>query len=556
MPPGLEMNNDLVSPDYDCDAVGWSKNIVIMSPKKEAQDTITNMEDKEEGSKTPDIINEENTPIFINAVSGIFFPICHTQACLENDQREEAILKLFSWQKKFYRFQVVIFNLVILSVIGVIYILVTSVDTFNYNFNVLILFWFKSAFLFLILMGLLTFLLSLDIDLLKLWSSISCCRENRSCETHSSVDVCKQTYVCLLSILLISLPAILGFVFFNISDEQTPVVFFAKRGQKEGQEVVIMGSVVIQDSSVDNVDVVQGGIWSGCTDSPHSEQNILVINITDIKCLDVSAVIKHKSNISSMIILDDSPPLRWRVSSPYTLHNKLETLLSSLPNILVLLVRKKDWADQQEYLKDAQMLAVSRYRDLDWQEINMFSCNFEAGTVAQLVARQVEDEEQSDMDYTYLHQDGRITQDLSFKIICSFHGDKCRWKVEQDHQLAVTCQDITRGHIQPYSPDRNSPLAQTIIKLQNGIRHRYCCKNSHTFVEILSDSEDEVRADILEEDCDFTDFIREDCDRGFGQLKQVRFCMRGTLVISMYTRNLCLTGEVVQNTCDYNQYKC
>ena len=218
MPPGLEMNNDLVSPDYDCDTVGWSKNIVIMSPKKEAHDIITNMEDTEEGYKTPDIINEENTPIFLNAVSGIFFPICHTQACGENDQGEEAILKLFSWQKKCYRFQVAIFNLFILSVIGVLGILDTSVDTFNYNFNVLNLFWFKSAFLFLILMGLMTFLLSLDIDLLKLWSSISCCRENRSRETHSSVDVCKQTYVCLLSILLIYLPAILDFVFFNISD--------------------------------------------------------------------------------------------------------------------------------------------------------------------------------------------------------------------------------------------------------------------------------------------------------------------------------------------------
>ena len=76
VPPGQEMNNDLVSPDYDCDAVGWSKNIVIMSPKKEAQDTITNMEDKEEGSKTPDIINEENTPIkFPLTPMGVLAPV-------------------------------------------------------------------------------------------------------------------------------------------------------------------------------------------------------------------------------------------------------------------------------------------------------------------------------------------------------------------------------------------------------------------------------------------------------------------------------------------------
>ena len=229
--PGLDLSHDIASPDYDVDSVGWSKNIVIMSPRREATEQIANIGDEEEISETPEIINEDNTPIFLNAVSGIFFPICHTSACTKDNETEEDFLKLLNWQKSFYRIQVVIFNIVILSVLGVIYTLVTSVNTFNYNFNVLSLFWFKSAFLFLVFMGLLTFILSIDIDLTKLWSSISCSPPNMSQPSSSSASVCRQAYVCLLSILLISLPAILGIVSFNMAQDQAPLLLIPSGGQ-------------------------------------------------------------------------------------------------------------------------------------------------------------------------------------------------------------------------------------------------------------------------------------------------------------------------------------
>ena len=160
------------------------------------------------------------------------------------------------------------------------------------------------------------------------------------------------------------------------------------------------------------------------------------------------------------------------------------------------------------------------------------------------------------MKIANLHKDGKITQDLSFSVSCTFYGEKCSWKVDPEEKVAVTCEHITSGHIQPYSAATNLPLRPARIRLQPNTTHTSCCRNSHTFVQIFSDSGDFVPADILEEECVFTDFIKEDCDRGFGQLKQVRFCMKGTMIISQYTRNLCLTGEIVLNTCDVKQYQC
>ena len=553
--PGLDLSNEVASPEYECDAVGWSKNIVIMSPRKESAEPITNKSEEEEGTKTPDIINEENTPIFLNAVSGIFFPICHTKACIKILDGEETFSRLFTWQKSFYRVQVVIFDIIILSVIGVIYILVTSVDTFNYNYNVLDLFWFKTAFLFLVLMGIITFLLSLDINLSQVWSQFPCIKETPFHQFPQSVDICKETYVCLLALLLISLPAIAGIVAFNISEDQTPLVIFATAGHQEGQEAVLLGAVVIQDRGDHSVNIVQGRLWSGCNSSPEKE-NIVVVNMTDIKCLDVLLVSQNKGNISAIIILDTSPQLSWRVTSPFHLHTKVETLLSSMSHILVVMVRTQDWASHQEYLRDGKKVILSRTRVLDWQELDMFPCSFPADTTTYLVAGTKEPRQKTSTGTAVLHKDGRITQDVNFKVSCSFYGEKCKWKLKSEEDMPVTCHNITSGHIQPYSTERNQPLLPARIQLGSNTTHSTCCKNSHTWVEIFTDYQTVAPAGIVGRECAFSDFVQEDCDRGFGQLKQVMFCSQGTFIISQHTRTLCLTGEIVFNTCDFKQYKC
>ena len=114
----LESSPVMTSPDYDTDSIGWNRNIVIMSPRKERPDTM--VVDKPEDdiphvSTTPSLVDEENTPILLNAVAGIFFPICHTQACTSHQMTEETLRQLLVWQNKFFQVQVLIFNTCILG---------------------------------------------------------------------------------------------------------------------------------------------------------------------------------------------------------------------------------------------------------------------------------------------------------------------------------------------------------------------------------------------------------------------------------------------------------
>ena len=101
----LEMNEA-----YECDSIGWNRNIAIVSPKRELPDIIVQSEnnqnnaevnDTDDKSETPDLIDEDNTPIFLNAAAGLFFPICHTQAFARKVITEDEIYKF--WWIRFFR---------------------------------------------------------------------------------------------------------------------------------------------------------------------------------------------------------------------------------------------------------------------------------------------------------------------------------------------------------------------------------------------------------------------------------------------------------------------
>ena len=95
-------------------------------------------------SVTPTVINEDNTPVFLNSAIGFFFPICYTQINMtkppkdndsddgykDNPGETTKLDTLVTWQKKVYRNQVILFNIGILITVVTIYILVTHVADF------------------------------------------------------------------------------------------------------------------------------------------------------------------------------------------------------------------------------------------------------------------------------------------------------------------------------------------------------------------------------------------------------------------------------------------
>ena len=69
-------------------------------------------------------INEENTPVFLNSVAGFFFPACHTKvnSSTENQTGSENVCDIITWQKKIFKKQILLFNTVLLVIVGAIFI--------------------------------------------------------------------------------------------------------------------------------------------------------------------------------------------------------------------------------------------------------------------------------------------------------------------------------------------------------------------------------------------------------------------------------------------------
>ena len=110
----------------------------------------------------PSLIDENNTPVFINSVAGFFFPSVYSlfMEKLDLNRKSSSSLPLFQkvldWQNKVMRSQIFLFNTSILIIVLVIFFLVTFVPSFNYKTNILNFFWFSLAVSFLLLMGLST----------------------------------------------------------------------------------------------------------------------------------------------------------------------------------------------------------------------------------------------------------------------------------------------------------------------------------------------------------------------------------------------------------------
>ena len=462
--------------EFDIDQIGWNKSLAILSPKKEMPDIINdsalhnieNINTSKDSISTPRIINEDNTPIFLNSVAGLFFPACHTKALKTNDVYEEdlSLMKILNWQKRFYRIQVVLLNSVILTVLSVIYILITSVDTFNYSSNVLDIFWFKFASVFLGSMGIFTLITSTEMDIFRLFHKLykitsffkkkspECVTVEENKEHSVKLDIddvgrgdpCKKTYFCLISTLLIFSPAIAGLVLYELSDRPEPVVFFI---DGETPEIVMLGAVQLPDIPTINYDKISGNLSSDCHISENHTDKILVINMTDPVCAKEITKPDFIDNVvnseaKSLIILDNTPEKSWRVSSPYRiLQNQRQSWGKSL-TCPVLILRQSDWEKFSVWFNDHKKLYISSKRIVEWDNLDLFSCT--QSPDVQVKNRQnmemINNEECSEKRGKHLYEGGILSENLCVKKTCSFHGKKCVWQTSSQIQISAKCKNV------------------------------------------------------------------------------------------------------------------
>ena len=194
-------NDDIESTgQYETDSIGWNRNIIILSPRRERP------EDDQVFPTPPPLVDEENTPILLNAAAGLFFPICHTEAVFSKEASNKNLEELLAWQNKFFKVHILVFNVLILAGVTTIYVLVSSVPSFNYNYNVLDFFWFKAACGFIGVMASLSLVMGFEEEC---WSlvSIFCHRLGRRKRREAGEDLWRKIYHCLLATTLVFLPA-------------------------------------------------------------------------------------------------------------------------------------------------------------------------------------------------------------------------------------------------------------------------------------------------------------------------------------------------------------
>ena len=341
-----------------------------------------------------------------------------------------------------------------------IYFLVSSVPSFNYNYNVLDFFWFQTASMLLVLMAVLSFVMSLETKVTMTIERILHCVGRGEERRKSGEDLYRKTYLCMLATLLVLMPAILAVVLFHVSPMSQPLLLVAREGE-ERRELVVVGTTVPPGFPYmypGQGRMVEGELTNDCNLTQPLQVSVLVVNLTESRChylmedqLVLESVVGHSSNLSMILILDSVGPVGWRVSSP---HSRLGILARVVrEHVMVLLVRRQDWTGLEDHMVTGRKLrVVSGREDLDMGEVDMFPCMLD--THLRLRVEDVEEEETDIQWGTVLHRDGRITQQVKVTVSCTLYGESVcrRWGIQHIHTWRTTCRDIRDVYIPQVSP--------------------------------------------------------------------------------------------------------
>ena len=200
-----------------------------------------------------------------------------------------------------YRRQVYGFNCLLMSVVVVVIILVSAVPSFNYRDNILSSFWFSITSSFLLLSGLLSLLLTHQLDKpcfppeseAKKSSENTIVREEEGKKKSNGEEVSKRglclgTASCLASCLFVLLPGILGLIVLGVHQQETPYLLLVhdNHGSQTPVSLSILSGLAIQ-SPPGNLSTISGPPSTDCSFSGSGGSlrgSILLVNSTRPAC--------------------------------------------------------------------------------------------------------------------------------------------------------------------------------------------------------------------------------------------------------------------------------
>ena len=541
---------------YKYDQIGWNQSLGILSPptpspnvditverppviesqpdggtgvelRANLMERMQSLISSSDKTDTPAYINEDNTSIFLNAVTGMFFPSCHTHLeafgselaisdpqafYIRNCERQD---KLIQWQCSVYQRQVYLFNTLLMILISVIIILVSSVQTFNYNTNVINSFWFAVTMSMLLLSGTLSILTTWGLtrhvtNSEKSYGSSSpdAVRRNKYSDSLSCRRLMIKAFICIITLLIVLIPIIISLIIFSSVSKSDPYIFLInENGKPDSVELSIITAFPVHYHASNEDSVTKGIFETECYIDEMSDfkGKILLINATKPKCRTLmleDGFYKKSvmSNASGIVLLDDTPKSQWRVSSPLSekIHSLVETDMEGHHEIPLLLVRELDWRKFDKHFLELSrnqkqiFLVWNDPKSLDLK--HLFTCTKNNSVIIEPTKKQSVKGRGDCSDGKHLYSDGVLSEKICVTGECSVHGQPCPHSAFDNlkqFSVDLECDSLTNINLEISEPMTSDTLSPGSLELTSmGSQTDYCCINddsrdfNSTFIEV------------------------------------------------------------------------
>ena len=509
-------------------------------------------------------VSDRITPIFLNSLLGLLLPIIYSpptsESCNKGDLRLQ-VKVLAEEQAAVLRSQALLVNTCILIVVTAIFCLVTYTTTFNYWPNILTPSWLLVAFLYLILLYFISILFSWipkipltdkKIERTPTHStsrqrhltgdsnrhSIHSASSNLVKEEQGPKDLCLKITISLVLTVFVLAPSVAGLVLFKTLGNNDLHLMQTKEGQD--------GLLLIHYTHLTSLnpewtgDLVNDASFSSCENLDNIEDSALLLNMSIPACRRLhrrlAASLFPSSTPKFIVILEDLPMSRWRLSSP----PELIILGSNLPVFKALALDwSQGWAPNQ----------ASVIRGQNQGSVRNSSCSRSSEIFIGEAGK-----DQGCSRQKHLNEDGKITETRCVKTSCSKHGLPC-------HTAAITKLN-TECHGELFSPvfrNSRSILFSKDLNFLNEKTQNFCCFDSSNYIQYFGNSCNSLRlSTFLNQTCKFSETFRIRPCLGVGQQKLTKFCTVSNkdCVISLTTLSICEKPVSVPHFCDIDDFDC
>lgn len=564
----------------------WNSTTKVPNDRQSSSNQLAKDHTRQDISSTDDLTrdnyNDENTSIFLNATTGIFFPSCHLHLPnLNNTDQNQIqaqtiidfrIQKITTWQRKFYQVQVYIINTVIMIILTIIFCLVTVSKSFNYNSNILDPFWFNITILLTMLSGIISVLFAWELNSGRANQAVK--QENSSLIENSTLEIdpissrhlCIKCCTTFFLLFFIFIPLFVALAVFLQTKKDEPYVFLISQ---DGQEVnlSILAALTSLSRIETNPGTIYGHIENDCyvKASSNFTDRIIVINGSSPKCkifMEEDDLFKkvEDANASAIILLDDTPKSKWRVSSPFQIkpfHYKyvestiiqlvLNSSKSSKKLLPFLMIRRDDWVKHERFFRSS-----GKGLFISWDSVNSIDLSKEFTCAKSNVIRIEEKDENKKKSNTcmygkFLLGSGLISERICINSDCSKFGGKCPKSFEfpqRKFSLNIPCQipDHTSLSVQA----RGQPLSPVSLPSQPlDVPADYCCLNTNStessYVEVLGGGCFDKWRDVgrYHKSCSFSPWIKGVCEKEMMRVYRLCLVTDMVCVIREYFLKMC-----------------